>query len=224
LITNPTEQESIILNTAWQMIDDMVNRSVFVGFQTDEPTTLLPQTREHALLFVVLLRDFPSEIRAFGKSPLPMGLRKPPPNSRPSDRTFIFHLRQVCAAPRLGTDPSALSCKAEDFAHWLEGSFEAKGVNLGDIDLVCDLRVERYRYIRMCGDIAKHSLPRLSVNARHLRKLLRNAGHEVTEEESYLAIPNFLRPFLRRLFHVQPQPNRRVPQRNPLGHLRLPPA
>jgi len=29
------------------------------------------------------------------------------------------------------------------------------------------------------------------VNARHLRKLLRNAGHEVTEEESYLAIPNF---------------------------------
>lgn len=169
----------------------MVNRSVFVGLQTDKPTTLLPQTREHALLFVVLLRDFLSEVRSVGKTPLPMGLCKPPPNSSPSDRTFIFHLRQVCAAPRLGTDPSGLNCTVEQFARWLEGSFDAKGVNLANIDLVCDLRVERYRYIQMCGDIAKHSLPRLSVNARHLRNLLRDAGHEITEEQSYLAIPSF---------------------------------
>jgi len=58
------------------MIDHMVNHSVFAGFQT----------REHALLFVVLRRDFLSEVRAVRNAPLPRALRKPVP----SDRTFIF--------------------------------------------------------------------------------------------------------------------------------------
>ena len=42
---------------------------------------------------------------------------------------------------------------------------------------------------------SQHSLPRLSVNARYLRKLLKRAGHEITEEQSYLAIPSFFNWF-----------------------------
>ena len=188
---NDIERESIILNTAWQVIDAMVNRSMFVGFRENGPTTLLPETREHAMLFVVLLRDFLSEIRAFGKEPLPFGLCKPPAHARPTDHTFIFHLRLVCQNPILGTEVDSLREKIEAFGDWLEGAFVAQDVGLAEIDLVCDLRVERYKYLQMCGDIAKHSLPRLSVNARHLRNILAEAGHEVTEEQSYLAIPSF---------------------------------
>ena len=188
---NVTERESIILNTAWQVIDTMVNRYMFVGFREDQPTTLLPDTRQHALLFVILLRDFLSEVRAFGKDPVPFGLCRPPPNARPTERTFIFHLRQICLRPSLGTTVEPLRERTEAFADWLEGSFEAQGVNLGEIDLVCDLRVERFKYLQMCGDIAKHSLPRLSVNANHLRNLLARAGHPITEQQSYLAIPSF---------------------------------
>lgn len=192
---NVTERESIILNTAWQVIDSMVNRSIFVGFQERKPTTLLPDTREHAKLFVILLRDFLSEIRAFGNGPLAFGLPKPPPCPRPSDRTFLFHLRMVCQRPVLGVKAEALREQTEAFANWLEGSFEAQGVNLEDIDMVCDIQVERYKYLQMCGDIAKHSLPRLSINARHLRSILSQAGYEVTEEQSYLALPSFFRWF-----------------------------
>lgn len=188
---NVTERETIILNTVWQVIDAMVNRSMFVGFREDHPTTLQPKTNEHAVLFVILLRDFLSEVRAFGKSPVPFGLRKPQTDARATDRTLIFHLRQVCQRPSLGTNVEPLRERIEAFADWLEGSFEAKGVNLAEIDLVCDLHVERYKYLQMCGDIAKHSLPRLSVNARYLRNILAQAGHEITEEQSYLAIPSF---------------------------------
>ena len=186
-----TERESIILNTAWQHINGMVNRSILVGFQDDRPTTLLPNTREHALLFLIRLRDFLSEIHALHGDSVPFGLSRAPINPSPADRTFIFHLRQVCDAPALGNTAEGLREPTEAFAQWLEGSFVARDVNLGDIDLVSDLRVMRYRYLQMCGDIAKHSLPRLSVNARHLRKLLVLAGHEISEEQSYLAIPNF---------------------------------
>lgn len=193
---NVTERESIILNTAWQVIDAMVNRSMFVGFRDDRPTTLLPRTREHGLLFVILLRDFLSEVGTFRKGDAePFGLCRPPKNARPTDRTFIFHLKQVCQRPSLGTDVKRLRDQTDAFGDWLEGSFEAQDVNLADIDLVCDLRIERYRYIQMCGDIAKHGLPRLSVNANHLRKLLARAGHPITEEQSYLAIPSFFEWF-----------------------------
>ena len=188
---NVTEREAIILNTTWQVIDDMVNRAMFVGIRDDQPTTLLPETRAHALLFVILLRDFLSEARSIGRASVPFGLSTPAPNARPTERTFIFHLREVCHQPSLGTQIEPLREQVEAFAQWLEGSFEAQGVNLSEIDLICDLRVERYKYLQMCGDIAKHSLPRLSVNARYLRKLLERAGHAITEEQSYLAIPNF---------------------------------
>ena len=188
---NATEREAIILNTAWQAIDTMVNRSMFVGFDDDQPTGLLPKAREHALLFVILLRDFLSEEHSSRQAPVPFGLSKPPRNAGPIERTFILHLRQVHEQPSLGTKIEPLREQTEAFADWLEGSFEEQGVNLCEIDLVCDLRVERYKYLQMCGDIAKHSLPRLSVNARYLRKLLNGAGHEITEEQSYLAIPSF---------------------------------
>ena len=192
---NVTERETIILNTAWEHIDGMVNRSMLIGFRHDEPTTLLPESREHALLFLIRLRDFLSPVGANKKGSIPFGLCRPPTDASPTDRTFLFHLRQVCAAPRLGTNIARLGDHTEAFARWLEGSFQANDVNLRDIDLNANLRIERYRYIQMCGDIAKHSLPRLSGHARHLRKLLKAAGHRITEEQSYLAIPNFFRWF-----------------------------
>lgn len=192
---NVTERESIILNTAWQVIDSMVNPSMFEGFREDAPTTIRPETRKHSVLFVILLRDFLSEVRASGKKAVPLGLLKPPDNARPTDRTFIFHLRQVCKDPSLGPNVELLQERTEAFADWLEGSFEAEGVNLAEIGVVCDLRVERYEYLQICGDIAKHSLPRLSIIARRIRNLLGEAGHTITEEESFRAIPSFFDRF-----------------------------
>ena len=188
---NVTERETIILNTAWQHIDGMVNRAMLTGFRNTESTTLLPHTREHALLFLIRLRDFLSQVGSVRDDSNPFELRRAPINACPTDRTYIFHLRQVCNTPCLGKSVEQLGHHTEAFADWLEGSFQADSVNLADIDLDADLRVERYRYLQMCGDIAKHSLPRLSVNARHLRRLLEEAGHKITEEQSYLAIPNF---------------------------------
>ena len=103
---NEIERESIILNSAWRMIDDMVNWKMFVRNDREGPTSLMFETRHHARLFIILLGDFLSEVRAFKGKPMPLGLKKVPANVRPSDLTFIFHLRQVLRYPetRCGSD------------------------------------------------------------------------------------------------------------------------
>ena len=197
---NKIEREAIILNSAWKMIDEMVNGTLFMKIDHARPAHLMFKTRQHSRLFIILLGDFLSEIRAFKGDPVPFGLKKAPSNARPSNLTFLFHLRQVCEGPRLGVDSTSLSECIEAFADWLEGDFVVSGVNLPDIDVVADLRVERFRYIKMCGDIAKHNLARLSTNVRHLRKLLETAGHAVSEQDAYLAIDNFFEWFAEDIF------------------------
>ena len=197
---NEVERESLILNSAWKMIDGMVNWAMFVKNEHIGPTHLLFETRQHARLFIILLRDFLSQSGADRNEHEPLGLMNPPPGSRPSDLTFLFHLRQVCDNPQLGEDPTGLSEQIEAFARWLEGDFVAHDVNLADINVSADLRIERYRYIRMCGDIAKHNLAHLSRNVRYLHRLLGNADHEVSEQETYLAVENFFEWFFDNIF------------------------
>jgi hypothetical protein len=188
---NEIEQECIILNSVWEMIDGMVNWGMFVKHDRTTPTNMMFETSQHRRLFIILLGDFLSQLRAFKGEPIPLGLNAAPSNARPSDLTFLYYLRQVCAKPHFAAEANALSAHVEAFAAWLEGEFTADGVNLVDIDIVASLRVSRYRYIKMCGDIAKHNLARLSTNVRHLRALLEAEGHPVSEQQGYLAVENF---------------------------------
>jgi hypothetical protein len=137
---NDIERESIILNSAWEMIDGMVNWAMFAKNERTRPTNLTFEAHQHSLLFSILLGDFLSQIQAFKGSPVPLGLKAVPSNARPADRTFLFHLRQVCADPKLGTSTTRLRSEIDAFADWLEGDFIAPGVNLHTINVVADLR------------------------------------------------------------------------------------
>jgi hypothetical protein len=192
---NEIEQECIILNSVWEMIDGMVNWAMFVKHERTEPTNMMFETSQHSRLFIILLGDFLSQLRAFKGQPIPLGLRAAPSNARPSDLTFLYYLRQVCAKPTLAPQASDLSTWTEAFAVWLEADFIAPGVNLHAINVVADLRVPRYRYIKICGDIAKHNLARLATNVAHIRDLLEASGYPVSEQEAYLAVENFFEWF-----------------------------
>jgi hypothetical protein len=196
---NETEQEAIILNATWEMIDNMVNWAMFVKF--DEPLrSVMFETSQHARLFNILLGDFLSDLKAFKQKPPPFGLRPAPSNARASDRTFLYYLRQICSDPRFGRDVSALREAIEAFAAWLEHEFVAEGVNLGSISVVADIKVQRWRYIKICGDIGKHNIARLESNASHIRRLVTASGHPISEQDSYLAINDFYEWFHTNIF------------------------
>jgi hypothetical protein len=197
---NEVEQECIILNSVWEMIDRMVNWAMFVKHDRIKPTNMMFETREHSLLFVILLGDFLSPLRAFRGQRMPLGLARMHSNTRPSDLTFLYYLRQVCTKPKLGPDASDLSSRTEAFGTWLEDEFVARGVNLPTINVVTDVRIPRYRYLKMCGDIAKHNLARLSANVARIRELLEASGQPVSEQESYLAVEDFFAWFHDNIF------------------------
>ncbi|MBR0810464.1 hypothetical protein JQ544_02945 [Bradyrhizobium diazoefficiens] len=192
---NEIEQECIILNSAWEMINGMVNWAMFVKHDRTTPTNMMFETSQHRRLFIILLGDFLSQLRAFKGEPVPLGLKAAPSGARPSDLTFLYYLRQVCAKPHFAPEARVLSTHVEAFAAWLEGEFTAQGVNLGDIDVVADLRISRLRYLKICGDIAKHNLARLSTNVWHIRSLIEASGHPITEQQAYLAVDNFFEWF-----------------------------
>ena len=58
----------------------------------------------------------------------------------------------------------------------------------------------RLQYIKMCGNFAKHSLPRLSQNIKDLRGLLNAAGHDVSIQDAYLACEQFYLRFFDDIF------------------------
>lgn len=188
---NKIEQECIILNSAWDMINGMVNWAMWVKFDRPDPSNLMPSTMAHRTLFNIILGDFLSQLKAFRGEPIPLGLRAAPSNASPSNLTYLFYLRQVCDEPSFAGNILPLRKAVEDFATWLEGEFVAPDVNLPDIDVVADIRVNRYRYIKICGDIAKHNLARLSTNVGHIRALLEASGHPISEQDGYLVVANF---------------------------------
>ena len=197
---NDTELETIILNSAWDMIDGMVNWAVFEKTDRLELSNLWFPSGQHRQLFLILLADFISQVRGFSGRPVPLGLTEPPEKTSPANLTYLYHLRQVCANPVLGEDALPLSAAVEAFAAWLEREFTTEGVNLHGIGLVTDITVSRLEYIRICGDIAKHNLARLEANSGRLRKLIAKAGREITESQAYLAMETFNEWFADNIF------------------------
>src|SRR5258708_6005149 len=110
------EQEAIILNAVWEMIDGMVNYEMFVKHDKVEDTNLLFETPTHMRLFNILLGDFLSLPQRRRKNPLPFGLPDPPNGTRESNLTFLFYMRRVCDNPRLNSNAESIHVPVEAFA------------------------------------------------------------------------------------------------------------
>ena len=105
-----TEQEAIILNAMWGMIDDMVNYEMFVKTERTTDVVLMFSTTTHMRVFNVLLVRF--SLAATGsvrRGSVPFDLPEAPSGARPADLTHLFYLRRVCAAPNLGFNASPIA-------------------------------------------------------------------------------------------------------------------
>lgn len=118
---NRTEQEAIILNAVWSMIDRMVNFAIFMPLSDKlHDTNLMPRTTDTRRLFHILLGDFLSQLVRKGKRGLPFDLPSPTSNARASDLTFLFYLRHVCDHPKFNLNAEGLRGPVDAFSDWLE--------------------------------------------------------------------------------------------------------
>lgn len=183
---NKAEQEAVILNAVWGMIDDMVNYEVFEKQSKTDDVVLRFNSSSHMRLFNILLGNFLGLA-----NPPPFGLPIPDTNARSSDRTHLLYLKQVVADPQLSQQAEAIQKPFEDFVNWLEAEAVVEGVWLSAIGLELDVRAKRIRLLKLCGDIAKHNFTRLSQTVQGIQKLIRTNGHEVDEAQAYLALNDF---------------------------------
>lgn len=140
---NETEQEAIVLNAIWAMIDDMVNYEAFVKSERTTDVVLMFSTSTHMRLFNVLLVDFLSQPKPDKGGSVPFNLPQAAGERRDADRTMLFYLRQVCAAPKLGSNASMIAGPLHDFSNWLEAESVVENVWLPPIDTKLDLRIRR---------------------------------------------------------------------------------
>lgn len=197
---NETEQEVIILNAIWGMIDDMVNYEMFVKTERTTDVVLTFSTPAHMRLFNVLLVDFLSQPQTPKGGLVPFDLPQPPSNARCADSTHLFYLRQVCTAPKLGSDTSRIADPLDSFSDWLETEAVVERVWLPSINTELDFRICRLLFMKICGDISKHNFLRLSRNVKRLRRVLKANGHAVDEGQAYLVLPEFYEWFHRDIF------------------------
>ena len=147
-------------------------------------------TMSHKRLFNVLLVDLLSKPQKDD-----FGLPDFPTNAFGSEATFLRYLRVISQNPTLNATSESLANPVQSFAAWLDADCVVDKVWLPSIDIETTIRVPRIFFIKICGDIAKHSFPRMSVNASRIKKLLSENGHKITVEQAYLAMNDFYQWF-----------------------------
>lgn len=196
-----TEQEAIVLNAAWTMIDDMVNFGIFVPLKAQtQNINLLPSTSDTLRLFHLLLGDFLSPLVRKKNRGLPFDLPAPPSGARSSDLTFLFYLKQIIEQPQLNFCSKAIQQPVDAFATWLEQESHVENVWLPTIGVEVSLTIKRITWIKICADIAKHSFARLEANVAKIVRLLSHHGKEIDEGLGYAVLPEFWQWFHTHLF------------------------
>lgn len=197
---NETEQEVIILKATWDVIDEMVNWSMFAKPEGTKDITLLPETSAHQRLFNILLLDFLTvpDVASFN---LP-----PPPSGGPtSDKSYLFYLSRIAANPRLnGANGKAIAEPVNAFVSWLEADCTVNKVWLPSINTELDITLKRIQFIKICGNISKHSFAGLSWNSKEIANILAANGVSVTDDQRFLVIPEFYDWFHRSImnYHI----------------------
>ena len=194
------EQEVIILKAVTDMLQGMVNFSLLSPLNRTEDTNVQFKSDAQASLFNILLVDFLSPVTG---NPMPFDLPRQPHEGfdKTANTTFLFYLRQVIANPLVGHDVSKLKLHVEAFATWLEGTAHIDHMTLPAAQMVeAPFSIQRMRWLKLCGNIAKHSFARLGKDQENLRDAL--AANGVVIEKGYVfpVLEEFLQWFHRDLF------------------------
>jgi hypothetical protein len=191
-----TELEVIVLKIVWDSIDEMVNYEVFEKPASIEDVTLTFSSMTHRRLFNILLVDFLSQPREW-----PFGLTMPSADVPSSERSILFHLKRVCSSPQLSPGNGILiSSPLDVFVQWLETECHVEKVWLPSINVETPISVKRLKFIKICGNIAKHSFGRLSSNVGEICEILRANGSPIDRDEGYLVLPDFYEWFHNNVF------------------------
>lgn len=198
---NNFEKEIIILNACSSIINDMVNRSIFTICNkddslvvTDEEIQLLPHTEVHQKFFNILLVEFLS-----GPNKKILGLEQIPQNDK--EIGYLYYLKGVCESPSLSPYDGKLQETVDDFIKWLKEEFIIEKCWFPSIDQQLDIKIARWQFIKICGDLSKHGFIRLDKRVEDIVSVFENNHVKINKEQAYLILPEFYEWFHNDVFN-----------------------
>jgi hypothetical protein len=170
------EGEVIFLRAITDLLDQMLNYSVFALLGNPPQGEISFHTELHQRFFNILLVDLLSD----------------------SDKqlvackvSYLDALGNICEAPCFGDKvQQSLRASYRILIDWLAVA-PSIPVWLPSLDSEVQLTLPRRTFIRICGNITKHSILRQSRPAKELKDMLEQAGSAVSLDEAALALEAF---------------------------------
>jgi len=181
------EQEIIILRSVLDMINEMVNYSVFEKPCELIDTNLMFKTDYTQRIFNILLVDFLSNPgkEIFGKRPV----------------SYLGYLRRICKNPKLSTQCNSIEMPIEQFRKWLEKEVEIKDVWFSSISISVNIRIKRVDFLKICGNISKHNFTRLDQDVKKVESIFKNSKCPINRQQGYMVLPEFYEWFHDNIFN-----------------------
>ncbi len=176
-----TEVEVIFLRVITDLIDSMVNLSLFEVVGESPTANILFYASPHQKLFNILLVDLlsDSDKRLVG-----------------CELSYPDALLGICNQPNFDLDGSIgnLRSAVSTFTDWLAVE-PTVDVWFPSLEYEVKLTLPRRTFIRICGNVSKHSILRQSRPAKELRVLLEKGGVPLTPDSALLVLKDFYERF-----------------------------
>lgn len=175
------ELESIQLKAVVDSIDDIVNHELMRFNDSEEYTYVVINSYTHQKHFNIMLVDFLSNLDG--------GVFR-------TSISCLRVLRNISENPHFEKDNSIhyLSEPVDTLKNWLEAVVTVD-VWFPSVNVEACFNIRRIDFIKICGNICKHGLGRLTKTAKDLRKIFKNNGFEIDDEQSLLALEDFHEKF-----------------------------
>jgi hypothetical protein len=175
------EQEVIILKAAKELIDSMVNFEMMSLLGSDPNSNILFNSPTHQRFFNIILLDFLSCTDK--KGPI-------------KQTSYLGGLREIVNNPCFDENNSVHNLKVatQEFKDWLEQDVEVD-IWLPSIDKETKLKIKRFDFLKMTGNISKHNYLRAIGVAEKLKEILSRGGITADINEALLILAEFYERF-----------------------------
>ena len=174
MLSDP-EREVVVLASVMDIIDDMVNHTIFSFPGRGTILQPFPETSTTKKYFALRLSDFLSQTdRNIGIAEVP----------------YLRHLTQIVESPSLG-DATGLGASVKQFVDWLNEKKTFAKVRLPTLNIETSPTPSRLSWLKVTGNLQKHDALRSSGTAADIVKWLHEQGHVVDHMEVLGALGDF---------------------------------
>jgi hypothetical protein len=175
------EEEVVLLKAVMELIDSMVNFEILEILGSDPDCNIVFRTRTHQRFFNIVLVDF---------------LSRTDKRASVSQTSYLGALKSICNAPSfdVGHSVMLLAESRLAFTEWLEQEVEIDTC-FPSINTETMLKITRFSFLKMCGDISKHNFLRSVGVAEDLKDALARTGVIVSLDDALLALADFYERF-----------------------------